>query len=601
MSLTKDILLNAWKVLNIAIMQGTQRIREARYRSRFLPFLLSASNTGGMYNLREVRDTLAGASAAQGKSGYEAVIEWSPYLSLDAGNVSEKGDYCSTDGLQSEKKIRAYELNKFTGKRYKFDRNIELCKDGDLQMAFAQHLANAFEHAYTSLGIAVEAEYFGIIQNSPRKYRYIGGLPPLFVGDVRYAGEDLPLFQVSESKINVAGEGKFRQDKQRIGLMNPVLFGGFKLGEYARLKGISGLGDNGYNAAQMSEIDAASYLFSDQIETNTGLDSPMLALSRGAVQFVSYARYANRPESTSKVTRTTVRDPYVGLEWDLITTIEDCGAETVTYTQVEINWGLIVNPDCDPNDKNSFGTNGALLYNIVCSDDTICDIPAGKAMYQPQINDLEKCETPDEICAPTCNVVINPFIDGDDYNATANVVTSLGAAISSFAWTLNGTPLVAATQTITLDNTELADGDVIAVTVTDSLGCVATNSIEVSNGCPNPVYILDTNQGSPQTVVSGQTVNLGSFAAPVGALQIVLGVANTNDVPLVVTSGTATGTGAGGVVSDFPATLDNGDEGAIDSAASVKTVGAKQIVFTIASNDCDTPTFTLTVNYTITA
>jgi hypothetical protein len=47
--------------------------------------------------------------------------------------------------------------------------------------------------------------------------------------------------------------------------------------------------------------------------------------------------------------------------------------------------------------------------------------------------------------------------------------------------------------------------------------------------------------------------------------------------------------------------LDNGDEGQIDSATSVKTVGAKQIVFTIASNDCDTPAFTLTVNYTITA
>jgi len=596
MSLTKDIILNSWKVLNIGIMQGTQRVRDARYRSRFLPFLLSAGNTGGMYNLREVRDSLASASAAQGKSGYEAVIEWSPYLSLEEGNVTAKGDYCSTDGLESEKKIRAYELNKFTGKRYKFDRNIELCKDGDLQMAFAQHLANSFEHAYSSLGIAVETEYFGIIQNSPLKYRYIGGLPPLFVGDTRYAGEDLPLFMLSDSKINVAGEGKFRRDKQRIGLMNPVLFGGFKLGEYARLKGISGLGDNGYNAAQMSEIDAANYLYSDQIETNTGLESPMLALARGAVQFVSYARYANRPESTAKVTRTTVRDPYVGLEWDLITTIEDCGAETVTYTQVELNWGLIVNPDCDPNDKNSFGTNGALLYNIVCSDDTICDIPAGKSMYQAFTSELEKCDTPDEVCAPTCNVVIDNFVRGNDATFTANAVASQGATIASYAWTLNGTPLVGTTRSITLDNTTLVDGDEIAVTVTDSLGCVSTVTYIVANGCPAPVYTLKV-EGVEQVVTSGDTVALGAIV-PVGDLSIDLIVSNANDTDLVATAGTATGTGSGTVTSAFPATLGLGDTAAVQCNA-VKPAGSYSIVFTVASNDCANPAFELTVAYTI--
>lgn len=603
MTQTLDVINNAWKIRTINIMRGANQVRRARYTSQLLPFIVSARNSGGMYQLETVRETLSNLASQEGKSGYEAIVSWSPYLPMDEGNVSAKGDYCSTDGLAGERKRRPYSLNKFTGKRYKFDRNVELCKEGDLQTQFADFLANIFEHAYSNLGISVEAEYFAIIQNSPRKYRYIGNLPTLQSGVTRYAGESLPLFHTTDSRINVAGEGKYRQDRMRIGMRDTVLIGGFKLGEYARLKGISGFNDDGYDAAQMNDINAAQILYSSEIESRTGLDSPMLALERGAFQLVTYARYANRPEQTGRVTRSTVRDPYLGLEWDLITTVEECGAETVTYLQVEINWGLIVNPDCEPNDLNGYGTNAALLYNIVCADTTICDIPTGQSLYTPFIDELEKCDTPNEVCAPACNVALFPSIqnDGEDYVVTADAVTSQGASIVSYAWTLNGSPLVATTRTITLDNTTLADGDVIAVTVTDSLGCVATNSITVVNGCPNPVYILDTNQGSPQTVVSGQTVNLGSFAAPVGDLEIFVAVANTNDVPLVVTAATATGTGAGGVINDFPATLDNGDEGAIDSATSVKTVGAKQIVFTIASNDCDTPAFTLTVNYTITA
>jgi len=603
MTQTLDVINNAWKIRTINIMRGANALRRARYTSQLLPFLVSARNSGGMYQLEQVRETLSQLASAEGKSGYEAVVSWSPYLPMGEGNVSEKGDYCSTEGLAGERKRRPYSLNKFTGKRYKFDRNVELCKEGDLQTQFADFLANIFEHAYSNLGISVEAEYFAIIQNSPRKYRYIGNLPTLQTGITRYAGESLPLFHTTDSRINVAGEGKYRQDKMRIGMRDTVLIGGFKLGEYARLKGISGFNDDGYDASQMNDINSAQILYSSEIETRTGLDSPMLALERGAFQLVTYARYANRPEQTGRVTRSTVRDPYLGLEWDLITTVEECGAETVTYLQVEINWGLIVNPDCEPNDLNGFGTNAALLYNIVCADTTICDVPTGQSLYEPFIDELEKCDTPNEVCAPTCNVALFPSIqnDGEDYVVTADAVVSQGATVASYAWELNGSPILDDTRVITLDNAGLVDGDVITVTVTDSLGCVAENSITVANGCPNVVYTLSYTDGVTQTVSNGDVVALGSFAAPIGALIITLNAENIGTVDFVTTAGTATGTGAGGVaLTAIPDTLENGDVAKVSSATSVKTAGAKSIVFTLASNDCEAPAFSITVTYTIT-
>ena len=607
MSVTLDVINNAWKVRTIDVAMGRNTPKRPRYNSQLLPFILSARNIGTEYSLREVRDILGELSSQEGRSGYEAVVRWAPYLSLEEGNVTEKGGYCAASGLEGERKSRVYNLNKFTGKRYQFNEELELCSEGDLQTKLSDFLANIFEHAYSSLGIAVEAEYFAVTQNSPRKYRYIGNLPTLQSGVTRYAGESLPLFHTTDSRINVAGEGKYRQDKNRIGMRDVVLVGGFKLGEYARLKGISGFNDDGYDASQMNDINAAQILYSSEIESRTGLDSPMLALARGAFQLVTYARYKNRQRTTStqegSVTRTTIIDPYVGLEWDLITTVNNCGVEPITYFQVEINWGLIVNPDCEPNDLNAVGTNAALLYNIVCADTTICDIPTGQSLYTPFIDELEKCDSPDEVCQPQCNVALFPSIqnDGEDYVVTADAVTLQGATVVAYAWELNGSPLVGDTHVITLDNTTLVDGDIITVTIKDSLGCVAVNSITVANGCPAPVYILDTNIGAPQTVTNGQVVALGSFAAPAGDLQITLAVGNTNGVPLVVTSGTATGTGAGGVVSDFPATLDNGDEGSVDSATSVKTLGAKSITFTVASNDCANPEFSIRVTYTITA
>jgi len=106
MSQTLDVINNAWKIRTINIMRGANALRRARYTSQLLPFLVSARNVGGMYQLEQVRETLSQLASAEGKSGYEAVVSWTPYLPMGEGNVSAKGDYCSTDGLAGERKRR---------------------------------------------------------------------------------------------------------------------------------------------------------------------------------------------------------------------------------------------------------------------------------------------------------------------------------------------------------------------------------------------------------------------------------------------------------------------------------------------------------------
>ncbi len=603
MALSIDVLQNSWKVAQIRYVNKMGAAMRVAVESQLVPFLISPRNrnTGSIASF--AAKDLKRAVDANGKDVYEVLVKWVQKTNANASRPDTSGGFCDVDAEAITYKKQPYRLTNITAASILIDGNVVSCSPETRQQYFDDSMQALVEKAVFALARDVEDEFFARTDTSPLEFRHFGNLPKLQAAVTRYPGESLPLFQATDSEINAIGDQILERDRDLGGIMDRIFISDYSLAAYIKYKEMSGLGSNGYDFSMLNEVNRAAYFRSNRIYTNTGLARPVLSLPVGAAQLVTLAEFAADPEQSGNITKTAITDPVFGLQWNLVTELIECeGRRMKTKMTLDIVWALVVQPKCDTNDLRLDGTNGIYLYDIVCADTNVCALTPIEALYNSASTPKPECgATTDEFCAPACNVAIVPAIDGDDYTATANVVTSLGATVSSYAWTLNGTPLVATTREITLDNTTLSDGDVLAVTVTDSLGCVATNSIEVANGCPNPVYILNTNQGSPQTVVSGQTVNLGSFAAPVGDLEIFVVVANTNDVPLVVTAAAATGTGAGGVVTVFPATLDNGDEGAIDSATSVKTVGAKSIVFTIASNDCDNPTFTLTVTYTITA
>jgi len=603
-SVSLATLNEAWRIAAQTYVQqngGAMNMSEAQVLAR----IISPRNKAAGGAARIGMQTLQAAVDSNGKSIMQVVVKWPNKRDSNAPRVDTSAGFCDNARAGVTYSAETYQLNRNTADNITINDNIAQCSQETIAQYLADNMNELVRGAVSKLIWDVEDELYAKISATPT-YRNIGNLPKLQSAVTRYPGEDLPLFTVTDNKINPIGDTILERDKDLGGVMERFFVGDYTLSSYIKWKGISGVSDNGYDYSKLTAIGAADFVRSNRLASATGLRRPVLVIPNGAVQLVTFAEFEKKPEVSGNMTKTFVIDPVFGLKWNLITRTKECeGRRLVTEVWLDIAWTLIVEPKCKINDLRLDGTNGLYLYNIVCSDDTVCDLPTIDALYNSASVPLPECEAGQNatFCNSTCDVAVEGFIstDGDDYIATANANPSLGATIVSYEWEINGSPISDDTRTVTLDNTILADGDVISVTVTDSLGCIATNSITVVNGCPNPVYILDTNQGSPQTVVSGQTVNLGSFAAPVGDLEILLGVSNTNDVPLVVTAATATGTGAGGVVNDFPATLDNGDEGSVDSATSVKTVGAKQIVFTIASNDCDTPAFTLTVNYTITA
>jgi hypothetical protein len=603
-SVSLEVLNNAWRVAAQTYIQqngGAMSMSEAQVLAR----IISPRNKAAGGAARIGMQTLQAAVDSTGKSIMQVVVKWANRRDGNAPRVDTSNGFCDDARAGVTYSAETYQLNRNTADNITINDNIAQCSQEAIAQYLSDNMNELVRGAVSKLIWDVEDELYAKIAPTPA-YRHIGNLPKLQAATTRYPGEDLPLFTITDNKINPVGDTILERDKDLGGVMERFFVGDYTLSAYIKWKGISGVGDNGYDYSKLNAIGASDFVRSNRLASATGLRRPVLVIPNGAVQLVTFAEFDKKPEVSGNMTKTSVVDPVFGLTWNLVTRVKECeGRRLVTEVWLDIAWALIVEPKCKVNDLRLDGTNGLYLYNIVCSDDTICDLTPVDALYNSAATPLPECVDGQNatFCDSSCDVALEGFLstDGEDYIVTANANPSLGATIATYEWEVNGSPILDDTRVITLDSSTLSDGDIVTVTVTDSLGCIATISHTVVNGCPEPVYILDTNQGEPQTVTNGQTVALGSFAAPVGALQIVLGVGNTNDVPLVVTAATATGTGAGGVVSDFPATLDNGDEGQIESATSVKTVGAKSIVFTIASNDCANPTFSITVTYTITA
>lgn len=602
MSLSPELLQNSWKVASRSYINRTGEPMRVAIESQFMPFLISTRNRAANTIATAAANNLRRVVNADGKDVYEVVVKWPQKLDANAPRQDTSNGFCGIDGQSITYNAKNYYLNRVTSASVLIDGNIGYCSEETRQQYMDDHYQALVQSAVFNLARDVEDEFFAKI--SPTQYRHIGNLPTLQAGTPRLAGESLPLFQLTNSRINGVGDQILERDRELGGIMDRVFISDYSLKAYINYKEMSGLNDNGFDFSKLMEINRAGYLRSNRIQNNTGLQRPVLSLPVGAVQFVSVAEFGINPEQSGDLTKTAVTDPVFGLQWNLITQTIPCeGRHLKTQMTLELVWALVVNPTCDPNDLRLNGTNGIHMYNIVCTDETVCSLPRIDALYNSASTPKPECGDVDaEFCVSPCNVSLSGFVssNGDDYIATANAVTSQGAAVVSYAWTLNGSPLVATTRVITLDNSTLSSGDVIAVTVTDSLGCVATNSFVMDNGCPELVYVLDSNVLAipNQIVANGAVINAVAFAAPVGDLQISLAVGNLGLAAGVVTSGTATGTGAGVVSSDFPATLETGDEAAVQCVAA-KTIGAKQIVFTIASNDCAAPAFSITVNYTI--
>jgi hypothetical protein len=594
MSLSIDIVQNAWRLAatkyannNGAFNLGTP--------SQFLPFLISDRNRAAAgFSTSEFTRNDKGNTVVKIKQLKRAVPN-QPSPNTDNG-------FCGIGGDTISYITNTYELNRKTVASITIDQNIVTCSEESRQQAVADSYKVLINNATTKLAIEVEQEAFAKIGGT-NQYRHIGRLPTLD-GTPRYAGEALPLFRASDNRINYTGNEKLDRDRMLGGLMDYVLLGNTLGRSYARMQSISGLADDGFNYGMLDQIQQARFLFSDNISTNTQIQQPLLALEAGAFQFVPFAEFAISPEINVGygITKTSIIDPVFGLTWNLIEQMLPCeGRRLKTNIILELEWTLISAPVCAINDPRRDGTNGAYLYTIACSDDTICTLEEAKSVFNYNAAILPQCApNADPICNDGCNVALSGYIsnDGDDYIVTANPIVSQGAAVVSYAWLVDGAPYVGNTQSISIDNSTLFGGEVIQITVTDSLGCVAVNTLVVDKQCPIVGYSLKVGAAAANSVVNGDTVSLGTITA-----STVLKLIITNDVgantAINLVALTASGNGVASLtIPTLPLSIAAAGSANIDVVAK-NTTGTYQIVYTVTSNDCNDPVFTVTVNYSI--
>lgn len=599
-NVTQDTLQNSWKVWARAYAQSNGAYRP-RFISQFVPFLVSQRNRNAMSGqvVSVGRNLLQQAVNSNDKGLYSAVVKWRKYAAIDLVGPDTSTGYCGLSGEGVEYDIQAFALNKRTVAMAKFDGNINQCSEETRQQAQNDVFQSLLEKALTTFALQVEKEAFA--KTGASTYRHIGALPTID-GTPRPAGEDLPLFRASNaSEMNFLGDRKLDRDRALGGLQDYAYFGDFMAKAYAKARDISRpTNDAGYDFSMLQELQTARFLFSDQMHTNTGLQHPLLVLEPGVMQLVTFAEFAQAPESISGFSKTSIIDPVFGLTWNLIEKIEPCddGRRFSTNYILEIDWALISAPTCSVGDLRRDGTNGAYLYNIVCSDDTICDLTPVKGLYETNPSAINACADQDAtVCNGGCNVALSAGISGDDYIVTANAVPSLGATISTYAWLVDGAPAGGNTPSLTLDNLITTGGTVITVTVTDSLGCVATNEIVVDKECPNSLYLLTVGGAPTGGWSNGDTYAAGTIAAG-AAIVFTVGNDVSSEVALNVFTASITGDAATQSIPAVPAVLAAGDNFAMTATAEA-TTGNYSVTFNVTSDDCDHPAFELTVTYSI--
>lgn len=593
MSLSVDIVQNAWKVAatKYAEKNGAFRLGTA---SQFLPFLISDRNRAAAgFSTSEFNRNDKGNTVVKVKQLKRAAPN-QPSVNTDNG-------FCGIGGDTISYVTNTYELNRKTVATITIDQNLVSCNEETRQRVIADSYKALINDATTKLAIEVEKEAFA--KTGANKYRHIGGLPTLD-GTPRFAGEALPLFMASDNRINYTGNEKLDRDRMLGGLMDYVLLGNTLGRSYARMQSISGLADDGFNYGMLDQIQQARFLFSDNISTNTQIQQPLLALEAGAFQFVPFAEFAISPEINVGfgITKTSIVDPVFGLTWNLIEQVLPCeGRRSKTNIILELEWTLISAPVCAINDPRRDGTNGAYLYTVACSDDTICTLEAAESVLHYNAALRPECAiNTDPICNDGCNVALSAYIsnDGEDYIVTANPIVSLGAAIVSYAWLVDGAPYGGNTQGISIDNSTLFGGEVIQVTVTDSLGCVAVNTLVVDKECPIPTYSLKIGAAAAAPVANGDVVAAGAITAGATLRLSIANDAGANtDLELVALA--ASGTGIAAVtIPTLPLAV--AAAGSVNADVTAKAaVGVYQVIYIATSNDCNDPVFTLTVNYSV--
>lgn len=602
MSISQDVINNGWKQSYINAQTGTV---QARPKSMVLERLLAGSTNGRFRVLGEVKRRFN--TKDPNKENFTVTV--AKIKRRAYGADSDFSDAC-TPTTSPQMLARAYTLRRFVQDKITLNEDDFACLMADNTTLAQSQFDSFWAGLHEKFSAAVESLIY-----SPE---YIGKLPALNTFGAPRAYADLAALRADGITLNPRAELDLMQDMEASGAGNYFMVGGTRLAAYQLAKRIASPALAGYDPSKIATIEGQGAIVSNMLAgspyiAGLGLTNPVLVIEDGALQIVSAPIHPlGAPRVGSGQRFWSVEHPNLrGVYVNIIETISDVcdpNGRLITTWSGTILFDIIGEMSCDADGNiwsDGEAMKGVYLYNLTCSDDTLCDAPNRIAALPNFAKDYNKNCDVDMVCAAdaTCSITLSQGYLPDPETGrllmilTANATASAGGTPATlFEWSVNGNVLPETTSIISIDTALLADGDVIKVVGMDSLACSNETSLVVENLQQNCGTL--TANFDNAFYLDGDTINLGNvnqnsaktvditFAA-VGYAINVLSITSTGDV--VSTAN----------VPAVPVTLAAGGAGVVTTVTlKTTTLGANQAIVTVSHEGCDGE-FVLQINFDV--
>jgi len=385
-------LADAWKIIDISLNNNNGMRSMPSPNIGLLQLLVSAANKSAS----QVK--LGNVQAVEQGNGkvYKVTRRFFPRL---AESTNTSLEYCPTDGdivkpLYDEVEI----TNKTVSQKIKIDDELIRCikeNRADYQNSYVNEV---LRNHINRLGKEVST----IIANGG----FVGNFVKCDCADPAVTSKSLPLFLSSGLGINPVGESILDSDRKQAEIEQQlILVGGTLLDQYRKARQIASGNDAGFDASLL-EI-TRSIFYDTNLGAAFGNPNDIIAMAPGALQLITYAK--NKGQFTydfEDQMRTTVVDPWLGIEHDVVMSYLKCNEEIELYIQFATNWAVIGMPKCWAQQDCLFdGVLDVFKYEVVCADTGYCDIePACGFVGAPAATDAQFCESADE-CVVACNAL----------------------------------------------------------------------------------------------------------------------------------------------------------------------------------------------------
>jgi hypothetical protein len=487
MSISANELRGAYRT---AVLKAGQAVSRIPMGSQTLSAILldnaDGTNSQLRINTNSVRAAVEMMNAQGGTLDAQVLVEYRKRVPF-TNTVLD--DFCQ-EAPTTQKGVTPFRISKQT--EHSVSVAMPFCNTENYQIARQAALIEGMNEFNNKLVAQFNTYFFGGLD------KFVGLLPKLTeAGAPRARGTALPLYHAAttsypEPRPNSLGAYELQRDRELLGI-NSDEYVIATPAAVQMLKNHQALSGYSLDFADVANTNlaamgsAARNIYSSMaLSSVSGYAKGLLVVPAGHLKLVTLA--INTPEygvaaDLGTHVRMVMRNPAFGFNVDVIANLKTCAKDGVRETfTFRVYWDVFAMPQCDTGDPRLEGTNGLRLYNITCSEDTICDIGVEGYVETAELVDSEVCEELDiETCTPTCSVYLVRGTETDTTVTYFAIATPSHGAIpknSELVWEVDGVEQIGVTSAaLTLVKADLTDGDVIEITVTDELGCIATASI----------------------------------------------------------------------------------------------------------------------------